>query len=67
MESITIVENFILTRDEIIAIAGGVLKTEIVSQKNYATENGFGVIMVSKIELDTEQMKERMARVIAWM
>lgn len=64
MESITVVENFILTRDEIVAVAGGILNTEIVSRKNYATPNRFGIILVTRVEVDTNYLQKRMQRLL---
>jgi len=54
LESLTIVRKSVVEKDEILALAAGVLKTEIVSQKNFATEDTFGIIVKSKVnELKT--------------
>ena len=39
LESLTIVRESVVEKDEILALAAGVLKAEIVSQKNFAAEN----------------------------
>ena len=59
IESITVVKNSVLEKDEILALAAGVLKTEIVSQKNYVTGDIFGIEVVAKIEVDTSVLEER--------
>jgi len=59
LESLTIVQNNVLEKDEIIALAAGVLKTEVVSQKNYATEDAFGIIIVAKVDVDTSTLEKR--------
>ncbi|MFZ5570802.1 MAG: tetratricopeptide repeat protein [Thermodesulfobacteriota bacterium] len=59
MESLAVVEKNVLTRDEITAIAAGILKTVINSQKNYATDHGFGIILETEIEVDTGVLDER--------
>lgn len=60
MASVSVVENHVLTRDEITAVAAGILKTEIVSQQNYATEKGFGIILVTRVEVNTDSLVEKM-------
>jgi len=59
LESLTIVQNNVVEKDEIIALAAGVLKTEVVSQKNYATEDAFGIIIVAKVDVDTSTLEKR--------
>jgi len=59
LESLTIIKNNVLEKDEIIALAAGVLKTEVVSQKNYATEDAFGIIIVAKVDVDTSTLEKR--------
>ena len=59
LESLTIIKNNILENDEIIALAAGVLKVEVVSQKNYVTEDAFGIIIVVKVDVDTSTLEKR--------
>lgn len=59
LESLSIVQNNVLEKDEIIALAAGVLKTEVVSQKNYVTEDAFGIIIVAKVDVDTSTLEKR--------
>lgn len=64
LESLTVVKNVVVVKDEILAIAAGVLKTKIVSQKNYATEDAFGIVVVAEVEVDTNIMEKRVKRLL---
>lgn len=64
LESLTVVKNQVVVKDEILALAAGVLKTKIVSQKNYATEDAFGIVVVAKVEVDTNIMEKRVKRLL---
>jgi tetratricopeptide (TPR) repeat protein len=59
LESLTVIRESVVAKDEILALAAGVLKTKIVSQKNYATEDGFGLLVVAKVEVDTSILEQR--------
>lgn len=59
LESLTDVKNNILEKDEIIAIAAAVLKVEVVSQKNYASDDAFGIVIVAKVDVDTGSLEKR--------
>ena len=45
LETLTIVEKGKLTKDQIMALASGVLKTEIISQKPYTSGEGYGAAL----------------------
>ena len=64
LESLKIVEKGRLKKDHVLALASGVLKTEIVSQKNYHTEEGFGIIIESKVTVDTSVIEERIKKLL---
>lgn len=64
LESLTIVKNAVLEKDEIFALTAGVLKAEIVSQKNYATADAFGLIIVAKVDVDTNILEERVRKLL---
>jgi len=63
LESLTVVENFTLTKDQSIALASGILTVDILSQKNYATEDGFGIILELKIDVDNSVMNNRVKQI----
>ena len=65
LETLAIVEDGRLTKDQILALAGGVLKTEIISQKHYHTEEGFGIIIKARVEVDTGVLEDRVKQLIA--
>jgi len=64
LESLTIVKNSVLEKDEIFALTAGVLKAEIVSQKNYATEDAFGIVVKAKVDVDTSILEERIRKLL---
>jgi hypothetical protein len=59
IESITVVKNLQVDKDEILALAAGVLKAEVVSQKNYASDDAFGIDVVVKVVVDTSEQSEQ--------
>ncbi len=64
LESLTIVRESVVEKDEIIALAAGVLKAEIVSQKNFSTEDTFGIIVKAKVDVDTSILEERVRKLL---
>ena len=65
VESFTVVKNSRLEKDEILALTAGVLKAEVVSQKNYHTDDAFGVEVVVKIDVDTSVLEDRVKKLLA--
>ena len=59
LETMTVVKEHEVESDDILALAAGVLKAEIVSQKNYASEDAFGIIIETKVDVDTSILDER--------
>lgn len=64
LESLTVVENAILTKDEVTALAGGIMKTEVVDVKNYATEKVFGMVLSTRIVVNTDLLDRRMEKLL---
>jgi tetratricopeptide (TPR) repeat protein len=64
IESLTVVKNSHVDKDEILALAAGVLKAEVVSQKNYASEDAFGIDVVVKVVVDTSVLEERVKKLL---
>lgn len=64
IESLTVVKNYQVDKDEILALAAGVLKVEVVSQKNYASEDAFGIDVIVKIVVDTSILEERVKKLL---
>ncbi|RPH48411.1 MAG: tetratricopeptide repeat protein [Desulfobacteraceae bacterium] len=63
LETMSVVENFTLTKDQTIALASGILSVDILSQKNFATDEGFGMILEMKINVDTSVMNKRVRQI----
>ncbi len=64
IESLTVVKDHVVEKDEILALTGGVLKAVIVSQKNYATEDAFGVVVVARVDVDTSVLEEKVKKLL---
>jgi tetratricopeptide (TPR) repeat protein len=64
IESLTVVKNSHVDKDEILALAAGVLKAEVVSQKNYHTEDAFGIDVIVKVVVDTSILEERVKKLL---
>ena len=64
LETLTIVEKGRLTKEQIVALASGVLKTEIISQKPYTSGEGYGVIVKVMVKIDTGQVEQNLKRLM---
>jgi tetratricopeptide (TPR) repeat protein len=64
IESLTIVKNYQVDKDEILALSAGVLKAEVVSQKNYHTDDAFGIDVIVKVIVDTSILEERVKKLL---
>lgn len=62
IKSLTIVQNSKVEKDEILALTAGVLKAEVVSQKNYASDDAFGIEIVVNVIVDTSVLEERVKK-----
>ena len=64
VESTTVVKNARVAKDEILALAAGVLKAEVVSQKNYTTGDAFGIEVTVRVAVDTSVLEVRLKKVL---
>jgi alkylhydroperoxidase/carboxymuconolactone decarboxylase family protein YurZ len=64
IESLTVVQNSKVEKDEILALAAGVLKAEVVSQKNYASDDAFGIEIIVNVVVDTSVLEERVKKLL---
>ena len=64
IESLTVVKNSQVDKDEILALAAGVLKAEVVSQKNYIIGDAFGIEIVVNVVVDTSVLEERVKKLL---
>ena len=64
IESLTVVKNSQVDKDEILALAAGVLKAEVVSQENYHTKDAFGIDVVVKVLVDTSVLEGRVKKLL---
>ena len=59
IETVIELKNEEISSDTILAMAGGISKTEILSQKNYVDGNSFGVEVTVQSVVDTQNLEER--------
>ena len=64
IETLTVVKNYQVDKDEVLALSAGVLKAEVVSQKNYASEDAFGIDVVVKVLVDTSVLEEKVKKLL---
>jgi len=64
VESTTIVKNAQVEKDVILALTAGVLKAEVISQKNYTTDDAFGIEVSVRVEVDTSVLEKRLKKVL---
>jgi tetratricopeptide (TPR) repeat protein len=64
IESLTIVKNSQVEKDEILALTAGVLKADVISQKNYASDDAFGIEIVVNVVVDTSVLEERVKKLL---
>lgn len=64
IESLTVVQNSKVEKDEILALTAGVLKAEVVSQKNYASDDAFCIEIVVNVVVDTSVLEERVKKLL---
>jgi tetratricopeptide (TPR) repeat protein len=62
IESLTVVKDSQVDKDEILALAAGVLRAEVISQKNYVSEDAFGLDVIVKVVVDTSVLEERVKK-----
>ncbi|MDY7001819.1 MAG: hypothetical protein SVS15_08565 [Thermodesulfobacteriota bacterium] len=62
LETLTVVKQGQLNKDEILALAAGVLKTKIISEKKYATEDIFGITVTAQVDVDTGILEQRVKK-----
>ena len=64
IESLSVVKNSQVDKDEILALAAGVLKAEVVSQENYHTKDAFGIDVVVRVVVDTSVLESRVKKLL---
>ncbi len=62
LDSVKVVRDRQLVQNQIIALSSAILKAEIVSQKNYASGETFGVEIEATVTVDTATLEERIKK-----
>ena len=64
IEKLTVVRTSKMEKDEILAVTANVLKAEVISQKNYASDDAFGIEIIVNVVVDTSGLEERVKRIL---
>lgn len=64
IQSVTELSNGTMASDNVLAMAGGISKTEVLSQKNYIEGNIFGVEVTVRCAVNTDNLKEKVEAVL---
>ena len=59
LESLTIIKSYMVEKDEITTLAAGILNTEVVSEKRYATDEAYCIIVTVKVDIDSSILEKR--------
>jgi len=62
IESLTIVKNSLVAKDEILALTASVLSAEVISQKKFASDDAFGIEIAVNVVVDTSVLEERVKK-----
>jgi len=62
VESLTIVKNAMVIKDEILAFTAGVAKTEILEERPLVEGESFGIEVKARVTVDTSILAERIER-----
>jgi len=62
IEALTVVKEAKVEKDEILALTAGAVKAEVVSQKNYHTEDAFGMEIIVNVVVDTSVLEKRVKK-----
>jgi hypothetical protein len=65
LESMTVVRNAAVASDEILALAAGILKSEIVTRKNFMEGELFGIEVTAKVDVDTSVLERRVKALLS--
>jgi hypothetical protein len=59
LESLTIVTNGRMDSDRILAMSSAIFNVEVVSEKPFVEGNSFGIIVQTRIQVDTSTLRQR--------
>jgi hypothetical protein len=65
LESMTVVRDAAVESDEIMALAAGVLKSGIVSRKNFMESELFGIEITARVDVDTGVLNARVKALLS--
>lgn len=64
VETLTVVKDAMVDKDQVIALTAGVVKSEIISQKNYSSNEAVGIEVIVKVVVDMSFLEKRITKLL---
>lgn len=64
LETLTVVQNFRIEKDEILALSSGVLKVVIAKEEPFLQQGVFGILVVAEVKVDTTVLEGRIKKLL---
>ena len=65
LETLTVVRNFQVARDDMLALAAGVTRSRVVEEEPFLDGDAFGIRVVVAVSVDTATLDERIKKLLA--
>ena len=65
LESLTIVRDHQVAKDEILALSSGVLRATVIEEENFVEGSAFGIRIVAEVQVDLSILEERVRKLLA--
>ncbi len=65
LESLTIVREHQVAKDEILALSSGVLRATVIKEENFIEGSAFGIRVVAEVQVDLSILEERVRKLLA--
>ena len=65
LETLTVVKNFQVARDDMLALAAGVTRSRVVVEEPFLEGSAFGIRVVVAVSVDTATLDERIKKLLA--
>ena len=61
LEKLTLVKNYVIEKQEILALSAGVLNVEVLSEKRFHTNDVFGIEIEVKVDIDSSTLENELS------
>ncbi len=65
LESLTIVRDHQVAKDEILALSSGVLRATVIEEENFVEGSAFGIRIVAEVQVDLSTLEDRVRKLLA--